>query len=199
MTNRLAQIAVKIGQRGVAGFTIAVVVGCVAFSCPAKACDHQEALESGVTVPFLRSARTPAAVGAASAVTTAGSRSIVGLWHVLLISDGQPFDEGFDQWHRDGTEILNDTAPPQPANGAGTVCLGVYKKTGPGTYKLKHPFWSFDANANLVGSGVILQTVTLGPDGNTYQGSFTFDLFDLSGTLVFEATGTLTAERITAD
>jgi len=201
MKNGPAQIALRIGKQGLAGFAIAAVVGCVIFSTPAKACDHQGALPSGVTVPFVRSAGSPAVAREAvtSATSTAGSRSIVGLWHVLLVSDGQPFDEGFDQWHRDGTEILNDTAPPQPANGAGTVCLGVYKKTGPGTYKLKHPFWSFDANANLVGSGVILQTVTLGPDGNTYQGSFTFHLFDLSGTLVFEATGTLSAERITAD
>src|SRR5437870_892905 len=80
---------------------------------------------------------------------------------VLLVSDGQPFDEGFDAWQSGGTEILNDTLPPQPANGGGTVCLGVYKKIGPRTYKLKHPFWSFDANANLAGSGVLGEIVTL--------------------------------------
>ena len=52
--------------------------------------------------------------------------SIVGFWHVLFIRGGQVFDEGFDQWHSDGLEILNDT--PQPANGTGTICLGVDKK-----------------------------------------------------------------------
>lgn len=125
--------------------------------------------------------------------------SIVGLWHVFFVSGGQPFDEGFDEWHSDGTEILNDTAPPQPANGAGTVCLGVYKKTEPGTYKLRHPFWSFDANGNLAGSGVILETVTLDVGGDSYNGTFTFDQFNLSGNLIFEATGELNAKRITVD
>jgi len=125
--------------------------------------------------------------------------SIVGLWHIFFVSGGQPFDEGFDEWHSDGTEVLNDTAPPQPANGAGTVCLGVYKKIAPGTYKLRHPFWSFDASGNLAGSGVILETVTLDEDGDSFQGTFTFDQFNLSGNLIFEATGTLSAKRITVD
>jgi hypothetical protein len=125
--------------------------------------------------------------------------SIVGLWHVFFVSGGQPFDEGFDEWHSDGTEVLNDTAPPQPANGAGTVCLGVYKKIAPATYKLRHPFWSFDANGNLAGSGVILETVTVDEDGDNYHGTFTFDQFNLSGNLIFEATGELNAKRITVD
>jgi hypothetical protein len=125
--------------------------------------------------------------------------SIVGLWHVFFVSGGQPFDEGFDEWHSDGTEVLNDTAPPQPANGAGTVCLGVYKRIAPATYKLRHPFWSFDANGNLAGSGVILETVTVDEGGDNYHGSFTFDQFNLSGNLIFEATGELNAKRITVD
>ena len=125
--------------------------------------------------------------------------SIVGLWHVFFVSGGQPFDEGFDEWHSDGTEILNDNAPPQPANGAGTVCLGVYKKIAPATYKLRHPFWSFDANGNLAGSGVILETVTLDADGDSFHGSFTFDLYNLSGNLISEVTGDLSAKRITVD
>jgi hypothetical protein len=125
--------------------------------------------------------------------------SIVGLWHVLFTSGGQPFDEGYDLWHSDGTEVLNDTAPPQPANGAGTVCLGVYKKTGPRTYKLRHPFWSFDATGTLVGTGVILETVKVDLSGNSYAGSFEFITYDLKGNVTFSATGEIKAERITAD
>jgi len=125
--------------------------------------------------------------------------SIVGLWHVLFVSGGQPFDEGYDVWHSDGTEILNDTAPPQPANGAGTICLGVYKKTGPRTYQLKHPFWMFDATATLVGTGVILEQVTVDLSGNSYSGAFEFSTYDLKGNLTFAASGDLKAERITVD
>src|SRR6516164_8310563 len=76
-----------------------------------------------------------------------GNVAITGLWHVKFLAGGQTFDEGFDLWNSDGTEILNDIAPPQPANGSGTICLGVFKTVGPRTYKLRHPFWIFDANA----------------------------------------------------
>ena len=125
--------------------------------------------------------------------------SIVGFWHVLFISGGQVFDEGFDQWHSDGLEILNDTAPPQPANGTGTICLGVYKKTGPRTYKSKHPFWSFDATGTLIGTGVILETIFVDQSGNHYTGSFEWITYDLKGNVTSDTKGDLKAERITVD
>lgn len=126
------------------------------------------------------------------------NESIVGLWRVSFISDLFP-DEGFDQFHSDGTEILNDTAPPQPANGAGTICLGVFKKIGPRTYKLKHPFWIFDASGKFAGSGVFLEEIVVHKGGKTYGGSFTVITYDANGSQNFEATGELKAERITAD
>ena len=125
--------------------------------------------------------------------------SIVGFWHVLFVSGGQVFDEGYDQWHSDWTEILNDTAPPQPANGTGTICLGVYKKTGPRTYKSKHPFWSFDATGTLVGTGAILETLNVDRRGNHYTGSFEWITYDLNGNVTSDTKGDLKAERITVD
>jgi len=131
--------------------------------------------------------------------TTSTGHTIVGLWHVILTSGGQQFDEGFDAWHSDGTEILVDNAPPQPANGAGAVCIGVYKKIGAGTFQLKHVAWIIDANGNLAGSVIIRETVTLDSRANQYHGTFKYDAHDLSGNLLFEATGDLNAERITPD
>jgi hypothetical protein len=96
------------------------------------------------------------------------------------------------------TEILNDTAPPQPANGTGTICLGVYKKVGPGIYKSRHPFWSFDATGTLVGTGVILETLVL-RGGNHYTGSFEWITYDLNGNVTSDTKGVLKAERITVD
>jgi hypothetical protein len=125
--------------------------------------------------------------------------SIVGFWHVLFVSGGQVFDEGYDQWHSDWTEILNDTAPPQPANGTGTICLGVYKKTGPRSYKSKHPFWSFDATGTLVGTGVILETINVDPSGNLYTGLFDWITYDLKGNVTSDTKGELKAQRITVD
>ena len=62
--------------------------------------------------------------------------SITGMWFVNFFSSGAVWDHGFDIWHSDGTEILNDNGYP-PA--AGNVCLGVWRQTSHNTYKLKHP------------------------------------------------------------
>jgi len=167
-------------MKSVRTLTICLLVATTTLFAPAAAtaaCAQRAVRAGGMVMPLLQSPQQ-AATGAA------GPASIVGLWHVLFVSQGQPFDEGFDLWNSDGTEILNDTAPPQPANGAGTVCLGVYKKVGPRTYQLKHPFWSFDQTATLVGTGFITETVILDRGGNSYHGTFTFDLYDLSHKLI---------------
>jgi hypothetical protein len=189
-------------RKAFVGLAIAIVASCVMLPVTAAAaCSHQLGQTGGIFLPRLqwmndmqagRDART---MGSAPV----GNQSIVGLWHVLLVSGGQPFDEGFDAWHSDGTEILVDNAPPQPANGAGTVCIGVFKKTGANSFKLKHVFWIIDANGNLAGSGVLAESVTVDTGGNSYHGSFKEDGYDLSGNLIFEVTGDLSADRITAD
>ena len=125
--------------------------------------------------------------------------SMVGLWHTRFLAGGKVYDEGYDVWNSDGTEILNDIAPPQPANGAGTICLGAYKKVGPRTYKLRHPFWIFDANAKLAGTGVIQEQVTVAENGNNYSGSFKYITYDLKGTMTDQVSGDIKAERITVD
>ena len=123
------------------------------------------------------------------------SFSIVGLWNVNFVSGGVSVDQGFDQWNSDGTEILNDTPPPATGN----VCLGVWTKTGPATYKLKHPSWTFDAAGNLNGTAVIRETITLGAGADSFQGPFTVDVFDLTGKNLMHLEGTITGLRITTD
>ena len=102
-------------------------------------------------------------------------------------------------WHSDGTEILNDNAPPTSANGGGNFCMGVYEKSGPGAYKLKHPFWLTDANGNYYAHGVLLEQVALDKGGNSYSGNFSEVWYDLNGNVIFQANGTLTAQRMTVD
>lgn len=123
------------------------------------------------------------------------SASIVGLWKVKFSVGDQVVDQGFDVWHSDGTEVLNDTPPPSTGN----VCLGVWIKAGRLTYKLKHPSWSFDAAGNLIGTVVIREEVTVSADGNSYKGTFTIDVYDLAGNLLDHGNGTLAAQRITVD
>ena len=126
--------------------------------------------------------------------------TIVGLWDVKFMSENQLFDEGFDQYHSDGTEIMNDTPPPVTGN----VCLGVWAKTGPRSYKLKHPFWIFDPATNtvVIGRGVILEQVTLNRHGVSFTGAFQLEYRDLSGNPMPafpDVSGNLIGDRITVD
>lgn len=124
-------------------------------------------------------------------------QTIVGLWDVKFISDNQVVDEGFDQYHSDGTEILNDTPPPATGN----VCLGVYENTGPRTLKLKHPSWIFDpTNTIVIGRATILEKITVDRGGRTFKGTFIIQLRDLSGNpLGPDLSGQLTGDRISPD
>lgn len=121
--------------------------------------------------------------------------TIVGLWKVTFVSGGQTVDEGFDQWNVGGTEILNDTPPPATGN----VCLGVWVQTGPLSYKLKHPSWTFDNAGNLNGTVIIREQPVMDPHGNSFKGPFTYDVYDLNGNLLEHAAGTITGQRITVD
>lgn len=121
--------------------------------------------------------------------------TMIGLWKVAFVSGGQVVDQAFDAWHGDGTETLVDTPPPSTGN----VCLGVWAQTGVLTYKLNHPSWTFDNNGNLNGTAVIKETVTLDANGHAYSGTFTVDVFDLSGKSLSRVVGTVTGQRILVD
>jgi hypothetical protein len=121
--------------------------------------------------------------------------SIVGLWNLKFIYEGQVVDVAFDAWHSDGTEVLNDYTDPVEGN----VCLGVWERTGPNTYKLKHPSWYFDTNGNLLGTVVIHETVIVSANGNSFTGHYTDDIYDVSGNLLEELSGGLEATRIKPD
>lgn len=125
----------------------------------------------------------------------ASDATIVGLWNVTFTSGGEIVDVAFDAWHSDGTEILNDYTNPIEGN----VCLGVWMQTGPRTYKLKHPSWSFDSTGTLLGTVIIRENVTVSPGGNSFRGTYAYDIYDTTGAFVTELTGTLGATRIRPD
>ena len=119
--------------------------------------------------------------------------SIVGLWMVAFLSHGQVVDQGFDAWHADGTETLNDSVPPSTGN----VCLGVWDQTGKFTYRLKHLSWNYDANGIAIGVVIFKELVTLDHDGKNYHGTVAIDVYDLSQNLLFHDSGEITGRRIT--
>jgi hypothetical protein len=125
------------------------------------------------------------------------SLSIVGMWSVQLIVGGKVSDFGYSVFHSDGTEFLNSGGrAPSTQN----YCLGVWKKTGPFSYKLKHFALSFDTSGTLNASVVIVENLVLAHDGKSFSGPFTTDIFDPSGTkLLQHIDGTTTGSRVTVD
>ena len=141
----------------------------------------------------------------AAAVSVA---SIVGMWNIQFLSqgntahkpaipDGAMIDFGYNQWHSDGTEILNSGArAPAQEN----FCLGVWQKTGNSTFQLNHFALNYDPTAGtLLGRINIVETVTLSPGGTTYSGTFVYTVFDTKGNKTDQLTGQVTAQRITVD
>ena len=128
---------------------------------------------------------------------------IVGLWKVKFVSkgntgipDGTMIDEGYATWHSDGTEIMNSGRPPITSS----FCMGVWKKTGPSSYKLNHFGLSWDPTGKtLVGPANIREEVVLGSNENSYSGTFTIDQYDTEGHLLAHISGLVSAQRITAD
>jgi hypothetical protein len=148
----------------------------------------------------------------------ANNASIVGLWKFTFtaegntngIPDGTPIDAGYVTWHEDGTELMNSGRAPTTGN----FCMGVWKQVGPATYKLNHfaLAWAFDASAPVTGPGTggadfigpanIRERVILGPNGDSYHGTFTLTQYEPDGVTVVAPTpivGTVKATRITAN
>lgn len=129
--------------------------------------------------------------------------AIVGLWKVKFVSegssgipDGTVIDDGYATWHRDGTEIMNSGRPPITGN----FCMGVWKQTRRGTYKLNHFALSWNTDGTiLIGPANIREEVVLDRSENNYVGTFTIDQFDNNEHIVAHISGTVTAQRITAD
>lgn len=113
---------------------------------------------------------------------------IVGMWHVKLVATsaqgapvpvGAEIDAGYQQWHSDGTEMLNSGRPAANSN----FCMGVWQQVGPRTFKLNHFAISYTQGpapnpqsgpTNIrTGPTTIVEEVTVSADGKTYKGTFT--------------------------
>lgn len=140
---------------------------------------------------------------------------IVGLWKVTmtakgnqLIPDGALVDEGYVQWHGDGTEIMNSNRDPATSN----FCMGVWKQVGRNTYALNHfalPWipssWkdpSAPVAAAPLGPVRIEMTVTVSPFTDTYKGKFTLTQYGTDETTILAPTpitGVVTGKRVRLD
>jgi hypothetical protein len=185
--------------------TIAIAFFGVGFVSPASAqCAFPGWNKTAAMVP--QSWQEPDQVRRASFVLASGHGGaddrIVGFWKVKFLSEGNPgipddavLDNGFVQWHGDGTEIMNSSRVPATGN----FCLGVWEKSGPSSYELNHFGLSFDPAGNFIGPARIREHITLDNKANQYEGTFTIDQYDAAGNPLVHITGGVNATRISVD
>jgi hypothetical protein len=123
-----------------------------------------------------------------------GIHSIVGMWSFRQTAGGQLVDFGFQQWHSDGTELLNSGGrAPATEN----FCMGTWTQSSPGHYHLNHLALSYDGSGTLNANVTIKEDVTLAATGMTYAGTFSIDVHDPnSNALLQHVAGQVTAQRI---
>jgi hypothetical protein len=133
---------------------------------------------------------------------TGGGAGIVGFWKVKFLSegnagipDGTVLDNGFAQWHSDGTEMMNSSRAPVTQS----FCMGVWQKTGPSSYQLNHFALGFDSSSNFIGPIQIQQSVTVNNKSNQYTGTFTIDQYDPMGNPLGHVAGNVAATRVTVN
>ena len=147
----------------------------------------------------------PLQLAARTGVTAADNQdqndaSIVGLWNTqFLLGDGPDlFDESFQQFQSGGTEMMLSRGLPPVL---GNVCVGVWKQTGPRTFKLKHTAWNWNLDGSFVGIFVMEATLKLDRRGASYTGTWSADNLTPSGEPIpgehFE--GIVRGTRITVD
>jgi hypothetical protein len=123
--------------------------------------------------------------------------SIVGMWSFRMTAGGNPVDFGYQQWHSDGTELMNSGGrAPATEN----FCMGVWKQVAPSHYHLNHFALSYDSSGALNAKVNIKEDVSLDQSGTTYSGPFTLDVYDPNtNALLQHLAGQVTAQRVAAN
>jgi len=174
--------------------TLAMMLLCTAFAAEARAACFATAVKHPLAAPTFQFAGPSAAQ-----LSSDDTDSIVGMWNAeFLIGDGPArYDQSFQQFHSDGTEIMISNGLP-PA--LGNVCVGVWKKDDR-TVKLRHMTWNWDVNGNLTGTFVMVVTLRVDRRGNSFRGTWSADSYDLSNNVIPElhAEGVVRATRVTVD
>jgi hypothetical protein len=134
--------------------------------------------------------------------------SIVGMWHAVLRignASGLVFDEVLEQFHSDGTELLISQGLP-PA--LGNVCIGVWKRVGSQTFKLRHMTWNwsppdggFGVPGTFAGHFELTMTLRLDARGRSFSGTWSAQNFDVNGEHIpeLDAEGVVNGVRLTVD
>jgi hypothetical protein len=130
--------------------------------------------------------------------------AVVGMWRFQLTApNGAVVDQGYAQWHSDGTEIQNSGLhAPITSN----FCLGVWSEVGSNSYQLNHFPLAWDATGQSPANAIQLTETVKLTDPNHMIGTFKLkvyvwsstDSLDVSPTFPVETvTGKITATRVT--
>jgi hypothetical protein len=187
----------------IALFTGAVLMGSMAISsCQAQCLGYQPSTSDRGKAPSTSESFRAPIVRISEPSNAPATPAIVGLWHVKFVSegsqgipDGTEVDAGYSEWHSDGTEIMNSGGKsPITSN----FCLGVWQQTAASTFALNHFATSWDpTGSTLIGPGNIQEKVTLGPNGNSFAGTFIINQYNEALVLQQSVQGTITGTRIT--
>jgi hypothetical protein len=132
-----------------------------------------------------------------AALNSFGIHTIVGLWSFKMTPTAGPGDFGYQEWHSDGTELMNSGGR---APATGNFCMGAWAQVGANRYHLNHYAISYDSSGTHNANVNIKEDVTLAPNGMSYTGQFTLDVYDPnSNALLAHQAGQVTAQRITAN
>jgi len=223
MLLRKAQATADVGTARGASVKLSVIAGLFALAIAGHASAGCGAPAANPNLPSeLRSPSVPSSSHFLSAVYRPGAEGrflptgddggwpgeagIVGMWRFLLVApNGAVVDDGYVQWHSDGTEIQNSGLhAPITSN----FCLGVWKQVGPNSYKLNHFPLAWDTTGQSPANAIQLTETVKLTDKDHYTGTFTLNVYlwtttdslnVAAGGPVATVSGTITATRITID
>ena len=175
----------RVGLTNLALLALSILVA------PAAKAQCRAAAHNGNTLaPELRSLQEPAAQDGEDFSDHAGSpeardghdssATVLGLWKKVYYSGGALNDIGFAQFSAGGTELLNDVGA---FNAGNNFCIGAWKKVGPRSYDIVHPFFLFEGT-NAIGISIQKTHLIVSPDGNRFRGTWNQDNYDLYGNLI---------------
>jgi hypothetical protein len=173
-------------------FALAGDAGAACFTDPAGR-PLQSALTGGTQL------RTIDVAALAQQAPSSKADRITGMWltDFLLGQGPDRFDQGFQLFHADGTEMMLSNGLP-PA--LGNVCVGVWDQTGR-RIRLRHVAWNWDAEGRLTGTFIMLAVLRLDHRGQKFEGTWSADSYDLSNNVIpgLHAEGVVRATRVPVD
>lgn len=171
------------------------VIGLGAIACASSA--SAACGDGGLHPASWQDGRAPGGLLHQASLDNAGSHSVVGMWSFKMTAGGNPVDFGYQQWHSDGTELMNSGGrAPATEN----FCMGVWRQVAPSRYHLNHFALSYDSSGTLNAKVNIKEDVTIDSSGTSYSGPFTLDVYDPnSNALLQHVAGQVTAQRVPAN